>query len=85
MTIEQYNKRVNNYNNELNSLRSAMLESKAYLVSVDDDGTNDVSAYRADSMYRADLMLSGLRNSIKRLSDELTILNAKYFEILLDK
>ena len=84
MTIEHYNKKATEYNTKLSALRSALSSCDAKTIEIDSDGGNDLSSWRADSMYRADLMLTGLGTEIKYLSQKMTELNAIYFQILLE-
>ena len=84
MTIEQYNKKANEYNTKLSALRSALSSCSVHVIDVDDEGQNDSSSWKADSMYRGELMLAGLGTEIKYLSQKMTELNATYFEILLE-
>jgi hypothetical protein len=84
MTIEQYNKKANEYNTKLSALRSALPSCDAKIIQIDSDGENDLSSWKADSMYRGELMLAGLGTEIKYLSQKMTELNATYFEILIE-
>lgn len=84
MTIEQYNKKANEYNTKFSALRSALSSCDVEIIKVDDNGDNDLSTWRADSMYRGELILAGLGTEIKHLSQKMTELNATYFEILLE-
>jgi hypothetical protein len=84
MTIEQYNKKANEYNTKLSALRSALSSCGAQAIEIDSDGENDLSSWKADSMYRGELMLTGLGTEIKYLSQKMTELNATYFEILIE-